>query len=200
MAKKTVAKKAPKKTTPKKGIRGAETEKSHKRRVSIGFYENYLVGKGIDVGYRGDTPDAEPITEGTIGVDLDYPGYDGYTFPFKDEEFDFVYSSHCLEHLDKPGHFYLENMRVVKKGGFIIIAVPHKWLYEKKEAPPSRFNADHKRFYTPGSLLQEIEKYLPPTKYRVRHLMDCDEGHDYSQDPTEHSKGEYQIELVLQKL
>jgi hypothetical protein len=34
-----------------------------------------------------------------IGVDLDFPGYDGTTLPFADESVDTVYSSHMLEHV-----------------------------------------------------------------------------------------------------
>jgi len=89
---------------------------------------------------------------------------------------------------------------VLKIGGHLVIAVPHRDLYERKPTLPSRFNTDHKRFYTPGLLLKEIEEALPVGGYRIRSLRDIDEGFDYTIPPERHAAGCYEIELVLQKL
>ena len=78
--------------------------------------------------------------------------------------------------------------------------MPHQCLYEKKAAPPSRWNEDHKRFYTPGSLLAEFEESLPPNGYRIRHLTDNDLGYLYDIGPEQHAAGCYEIELVIQKI
>ena len=40
----------------------------------------------------------------------------------------------------------------------LIIAVPHKFLFENRTELPSRGNTDHKCFYAPASLLPEIEE------------------------------------------
>ena len=64
----------------------------------------------------------------------------------------------------------------------------------------ARFNPDHKRFYTSGSLLAELEESLPVAGFRVRSLREIDTGFDYSLAPDQHAKGCYDIELVVQKL
>jgi tetratricopeptide (TPR) repeat protein len=78
--------------------------------------------------------------------------------------------------------------------------VPHQFLYEKRRSLPSSFNADHKRFYTPGLLLGEFEASLRPNTYRVRHLRDNDDNYTYEIGPGIHSGGGYEIELVVQKI
>jgi SAM-dependent methyltransferase len=133
-------------------------------------------------------------------VDTNYEGYDGRTLPFPDNSQDYVYSSHCLEHIADYQQAIKEWYRVVKVGGHIVTVVPHKYLYEKKEQLPSNWNEDHKRFYTPASLLQEFEQTLEPNSYRVRLLEDGDTGFNYSIPPEKHSSGEYEITLVIQKI
>lgn len=182
-----------------KKVCGPETQKALSRRKSEGFLKKYCGGKGIDIGYRGEIPDAVPLP-GAIGVELDYPGYDGKRLPFEDGSLDFVYSSHCLEHISDWRSAIVEYFRVLKVGGFLVLAVPHQFLYEKRRSLPSMYNGDHKRFYTPASLLAEVESSLAPNSYRLRHLKDCDVGYDYSIPPARHSAGEYEIECVLQKI
>jgi len=113
---------------------------------------------------------------------------------------DCVYSSHLLEHVVDPGETIRDWYRVLRVGGHIVTVVPHQHLYEKKLEPPSRFNGDHKRFYTPGRLLAEFEIALQPNSFRVRHLKDNDRGHDYSIPPEKHSNWCYEIELVIEKI
>jgi ubiquinone/menaquinone biosynthesis C-methylase UbiE len=144
--------------------------------------------------------DAIPITETAVGVDIDYPQYDGRTLPFADESQDAVYSSHCLEHI--PGYIRAiqEWYRVTKVGGHVITVVPHAHLYERLQRPPSRWNAEHERFYTPASLLAEFEAALRPNSYRVRYLEDNDLDYDYSVDLSYHPIGCYEIVLVIEKI
>ena len=178
-----------------------ETRKSYKRRVESGFINKYLRGKVIDIGYKGyEEKNIVPVVENAIGFDLDWPGYDGKNMPFEDESFDCVYASHVLEHIEDYSYALREWFRILKTGGYMIIAVPHKYLYEKRDKLPSRWNADHKRFYTPSSLLYEIETSLIPNTYRIRHLIDDDEGYNYEIGPDKHCGGCCQIELVIQKL
>jgi hypothetical protein len=43
-----------------------------------GFFSAYMAGEVIiDVGFRGGRDDAVPILPHAIGVDLDFPEYDG---------------------------------------------------------------------------------------------------------------------------
>lgn len=179
---------------------GEESFKTYKQKIDNGFFDKYMIGKGAELGYAGYIPNVVPILENCDGYDLNTPGYDGKTVPVPDGYYSYVYSSHFLEHVDDRLEAIREQFRVTKKGGYIIIVVPSKLLYEKKESLPSRWNADHKVMYQPSNLLQEIESALIPNSYRVRHLQENDENHDYNQSDLEHSKGSYEIELVLQKL
>lgn len=179
---------------------GEETSKSHEDKLANGFYEKYMSGAGLDIGFSGYIPGVVPVLETAIGVDKNYPGYDGKSLPFADESKDYVYSSHCLEHIADFKGTIREWFRVVKIGGYIITVVPHKFLYEKKDKLPSRYNGDHKRFYTPASLLNEFEDSLEPNSYRVRLLEDGDKEFDYTIPPDKHSSGQYEITLVIQKI
>ena len=182
-------------------MKGPETQKSEERRIREGFFSRFMRGEGLDIGYKGSLRDqAEPVWPSATGVDEDYPGYDGKKLPFADESQDYVYSSHCLEHIKDPMTPLKEWFRVVKTGGHLVITVPHRDLYEKKAFLGSRWNGAHKRFYTPASLLAEVEAAFEVNSYRIRYMQDCDEGYDYSIPPTIHPHGEYQIEIVIQKI
>jgi SAM-dependent methyltransferase len=180
---------------------GPETSHSHQRREAEGFYSKFLSGDSIlDIGYRGGDPNSVPVTENAIGIELDYPGYDGLHLPFETTSQDSVFASHCLEHIEDYKTVLADWYRVLKIGGYLIIAVPHRDLYERKATLPSRFNGDHKRFYTPASLLTEIEESLPVGGYRIRSLKDVDTGFNYGILPDQHAQGSYEIELVIQKI
>lgn len=179
---------------------GEESSKTYDQKIHNGFFDQYMSGKGLELGYKGYLQGIVPILESAIGVDLDYPGYDGKTLPFADESQDYVYNSHTLEHISNWEQAIKEWFRVTKVGGHIIIIVPHAYLYEKKFSLPSRWNGDHKRFYTPGHLLMEIESSLQPNTYRVRYCQDNDQHFDYTIPPEKHSGGCYEIECVIQKI
>jgi SAM-dependent methyltransferase len=178
-----------------------EAGRTFNEKLNNGFFSTYMAGEvTIDVGYRGAFEDAVPILPHAIGVDLDYPEYDGKRLPFPDESIDTVYSSHMLEHVTDFRTTIRDWHRVVRFGGFLVCVVPHQFLYEKRRSLPSSWNADHKRFYTPASLLGEFEASLRPNTYRVRHLCDSDENYTYGVGPEAHSGGGYEIELVVQKI
>lgn len=48
-----------------------------------------------------------------------------FPYPFKSEEFDYIYCSHILEHADDLFRTLRELLRIVKKDGIIHIRVPH---------------------------------------------------------------------------
>jgi len=173
----------------------------------IGSYKEYLRGKGLDIGSKGYTGEFNEIgsspLENATGVDLDYPDYDGINLPFETESQDFVHSSHMLEHVptENLAKVFQEQHRVLKVGGHLVISVPHQFLYERKTELPSIWNRDHKRFYTPASLMREIEESLEPNTYRVRILQDRDKDYDYSRPLSKgHPVGEYSIECVIEKI
>lgn len=182
---------------------GGETSKTYQIKIDSGFLDKYLSGDNIlEIGHRGGT-DVQTdlgIVPNATGVDIGFPGYDGIHLPFDDYSQDAVYSSHCLEHIDDYKNALREWFRVIKIYGYLIIAVPHYQLYEKKNTPPSRYNPDHKRFYHPGRLLNEIYESLPKGEWRLRQCEDHDIGFDYSIPANVHSVGTYEIECVIQKL
>lgn len=182
---------------------GAESRKSFDQKLESGFWERYIGGsKVLDIGFKGalGALGVVPIVEGAIGIDLDYPGYDGRTLPFGDNTQDAVYSSHCLEHIPDYIKAIQEWHRVVRVGGHIITVVPSMALYERRRRPPSKRNLSHARFYTPSSLLAEFEQALAPNTYRIRHLAENDAGYDYESKPELPPQGCYEIELVVEKI
>lgn len=182
---------------------GTESQKSWVDKGCSGwdsFFQRYMTGHGLDIGFAGYTEGAQPILDTAIGVDTNYPGYNGRDLPFADNSQCYVYSSHCLEHIQNYKQAIQEWFRVTEINGHVVTVVPHQFLYEKKNNPPSHWNGDHKRFYTPASLLREFEESLEPNSYRVRFLEDGDRGFDYSIGPGNHSGGEYEITLVIQKI
>jgi SAM-dependent methyltransferase len=181
---------------------GPEVRKTYKRRIEGGFFDRFLSGEHIlDIGYKGGNPKALPIVPHALGVDRDYVGYDGIRLPFPDASQDAVHSSHCLEHICDYRSALAEWFRVLKVGGYLVLTVPHRWLYERKPTPTSRFGGnEHLRFYTVGSLAAEIEAALPAGSYRIRVLRDNDDEFNYSIPPELHPEGCYEIELVLQKI
>jgi SAM-dependent methyltransferase len=179
---------------------GEESSKTYQDKLNNGFFEKYMFGKGAEIGFAGYISGTVPILENCDGYDLNTVGYNGLHINVPDGYYDYLYSSHTLEHISDYKENIREWLRVVKSGGFIITVVPHRDLYEKKLTLPSRFNGDHKRFYTAASLLKEFEDSLPINSYRVRHLRENDEGHNYNDPPEKHGRHLYEIELVIQKL
>lgn len=179
-----------------------ESSKSFKQRLDSGFFAKYCSGDVVlDVGYRRSASDqTRPVLPYAIGVDDDYPDYNGITLPFESLSVDTVYSSHLFEHLRVFHVNVLDWYRVLKVGGFIVAMVPHQHLYEKRARPPSRWNVDHYQFYTPAKLLALFEDLLPPNCYRVRHLADNDRDYSYDLGPDKLPAGCYEIELCIQKI
>lgn len=180
---------------------GEELRKTYRLYEQDGFFQQYFSGPNIlDIGYKGYVADAQPIFPHAIGVDMDYPGYDGRTLPFPDESQDTVFASHALEHIPDYRQALREWFRVLRIGGHMVVAVPHQYLYERIVALPSRFNGDHQRLYTAAALMAEVEDALDPMSYRLRLLHDNDADFDYTIPPERHAGGCYELVMVLQRI
>lgn len=118
-----------------------EVEKSRKIWKEGGLELKALTGKGIDIGC-GDVP----VFPHVKPFDLEDGDANKITDYVKDQ-FDFVYASHCLEHMHKPKDAAHEWWKLVKPGGYLFFAVPDEDLYEQGVFP-SRFNPDHKATFT----------------------------------------------------
>jgi len=117
-----------------------------------------LRGSGIDIGCGPD-----PLTPSVRRFDV-ADGDANQITRFVQEQFDFVYSSHCLEHMQNPRSALLEWWRLVKPGGHLIVIVPDEDLYEQGVFP-SRFNPDHRATFT----LFKSQSWSP-VSFNVREL------------------------------
>jgi SAM-dependent methyltransferase len=96
---------------------------------------------GIDIGCGPD-----PVTPSARRFDVEH-GDANVISQYVKDQFDFVYSSHCLEHMNDPRKAILDWWKLVKPGGFLFVTVPDEDLYEQGVFP-SRFNEDHKATFT----------------------------------------------------
>ena len=128
-----------------------ECQKSILRRLhDPAFHQFYFVGDGIDIGggddglenYKALFPRIRSVKN------WDLPDGDAQLMQgVGDETFDFVHSSHCLEHMRDPYEALRHWWRILKPHGHLIVIVPDEDLYEQG-VWPSTFNGDHKRTFT----------------------------------------------------
>lgn len=182
-----------------------ETAKAYSRRLEEGYFDKYCQGSGIDIGYGGDLlrlPDhvrahVRPWDIGNGDATL-MNGIPAATF-------DFVYSSHCLEHVYFPVTALRNWWRILKPGGFLLLNIPHRDLYEKRLRLPSAWNSDHKTFWL-------VSRNEPPNTYGIVPLIRQELEDAFilraepvtsgwqATPPDEHSIGEFSIEVVVQKM
>jgi len=128
-----------------------ECSKSISRRLADSNFSNrYFVGSGVDIGGKPDPlvlyREFFPRMESVKTWDWD-DGDAQFLAGVADETYDFVHSSHCLEHLVEPREGLVNWLRVLKSGGYLVITVPDEDLYEQGVFPSS-FNRDHKWTFT----------------------------------------------------
>lgn len=132
------------------GIGGGASLSMQRRVHDSRFATRYFVGAGLDVGGGGDSlalfVELFPLIKNVVIYDA-AQGDAQKLANVERESFDFLFSSHCLEHM-RDATEALENwIRVVRRGGHLIISVPDEDLYEQG-VWPSTFNADHKITFT----------------------------------------------------
>lgn len=83
--------------------------------------EHFCVGKGLDIGgfYKWSLPGAIPIN-----ISDKILKYDAYKLP-KYDELDYIFSSHCLEHLENPIHALEYWKTKLRSGGVMFLYLPH---------------------------------------------------------------------------
>ncbi len=101
--------------------------------------KSYFRGKCIDIG-ADNGRHLFLMPKGSIGLDhyTDYfedytkAGFEGVQcdlnqgiLPFKDNDFDTILFSHCLEHIEMPNRIIKEVFRILKSGGTLIVGVPN---------------------------------------------------------------------------
>jgi SAM-dependent methyltransferase len=116
-------------------------ETSKTRRLWTDVEMRLLTGDGIDIGCGSD-PVFPTVRRFDVG-----DGDANHITDYVSDTFDFVYSSHCLEHMHDARHALSEWWKLVRPGGVMMVIVPDEDLYEQGVFP-SRFNPDHKATFT----------------------------------------------------
>jgi SAM-dependent methyltransferase len=124
-----------------------ECSKSIARRLAdSNFVRRYFVGRGVDIGGKPDPLNLYRPLFDRMGELRTWDLEDGdaqFMVGVPDGHFDFVHSSHCLEHLVDPATGLKSWLRITREGGYLVITVPDEDLYEQGVFP-STFNRDHK--------------------------------------------------------
>ena len=188
-----------------------EQSKSAKRRFNNGkFHNQYFVGHGIDIGAGNDSlAQYLHVFRGIQRIDSwDQPQGDAqYMASVLNDKYDFVHSSHCLEHMVDP-HIALSHwIRITRPGGYLIVTVPEGRLYEH-DMWPSRFNGDHKwnfrisRTLGPSSicLVDLLMDFSNDVEIHKIELIDDFFNPEDTTDQTRSVTTECSIEFILQKV
>ena len=144
-----------------------ECSKSIQRRLAdANFLRSYFVGSGVDIGGK---PDPLALYKSLFPLMTDIKTWDWedgdaqFLEGVEDNTYDFVHSSHCLEHLRNPEEGLKNWFRVIREGGYLIITIPEEDLYEQGVFP-STFNGDHKwtcLLYTSPSPRDKRQSRMP---------------------------------------
>lgn len=190
-----------------------ETSKALIRRLSdVRFANTYFVGNGIDIGAGNDSlgqwQQQFPLIESVYSWDI--PDGDAQLMAsVADNTYNFVHSSHCLEHLYDPYEGFDNWIRICKPGGHIITTIPDEDLYEQG-VWPSTFNPDHKVSWTilkdqswsPSSinLLEFLYQYKDKIEVLKIELVNGSFIYDTQRyDQTYHGISECAIEFIVRK-
>lgn len=133
------------------------------------FTVPYCVGNGLDLGSAGD-----PVVPWAIQVELPESLYNCYQsfplwgpvqwrgdarcLPFRDETMDFVYSSHLLEDFEDWTPVLAEWLRVLKRGGNLIVMVPDKERFNEAIRKGGGGNSNHKHEAYLGELTSVLSE------------------------------------------
>lgn len=187
------------------------TKQMSRRSTDHRFASRWFVGHGIDIGCGNDPLSKFANQLPNMSTLRPWDVEDGdaqYMNGVPDDTYDFVHSSHCLEHLVDPWVAMSHWWRICKVGGHLIVTVPDEDMYEQG-VWPSTFNTDHKYTFTvykthswsPVSInVTELVTDLPVEVLKIEKL---DAFFLYGQprwDQTINTASESGIEFVLRKL
>lgn len=130
------------------------------------FLAGYCTGRGADLGCG-----RAKIVPAAIGVELNFYGnrrqstlHSGENYfnhdlnngcpMFRDNELDYVYSSHVLEDFVDPEVKLTEWTRITKPNGWLILVLPHEDYYPKAGTPEA--NPHHKRDWSQSVLIDMV--------------------------------------------
>jgi SAM-dependent methyltransferase len=179
------------------------------RRYEMNEVIEYTRGTGIDIGCG-----LNKIHSSAIGIDKRMSPSDfGYPFGaqiraegdklpwFESNTLDFVFSSHCLEHISDPIAALREWHRVLKHNGHLILILPHKRRYPPVGTPGA--NQDHKRDFLPQDIIASLEKIGPFRIVQTDTLFEKLKDNPWGQSEARkygHSSLNFSFEIVAAKL
>lgn len=150
----------------------------------------YLNGNGVDIASGG-----WPVVPWAIQLELPAEKFRWYNqrelpetielkgdacdLPFKDYTLDFVYSSHYIEDVFDWLPVLKEWTRCVKIGGFIVILLPDKALWNAAIAKGQPPNCEHRHESRPGELSEVFAQYFGHFHVVEDRLSNAHEG-DYN--------------------
>jgi SAM-dependent methyltransferase len=155
-------------------------QESYKTKKILGErFRTLFSGKGIDIGCGNS-----PMTANCVQFDQKDGDANHITEYIKDK-FNWVFSSHVLEHMNDPYQAIQEWFKLVAPEGRLIVTVPDEDLYEQGMFP-SKYNKDHKWTFTISK-----EKSWSPKSVNIKDLVATldgeveeitlqDKGYDYS--------------------
>lgn len=194
---------------------GCETARCYPRRLQQGVFHTHFRAStsmapeiiGIDIGHGFDilhVPDVPNIR--AWGWEI-WHGDGTYLEGVPDRSVDFIYNSHVLEHLDESVEAIANWIRVCADGGTVMIAVPHRFYYEKVKVLPSVYNDDHRRLYLPFtneapdtvSFYDEVVAGIEASGRRcdIAYMDQDTVGNTNWGNPDEHPNGRVSIEVVI---
>jgi len=164
----------------------------------------FLSGKGVDLGCG-----ANPIAGATIGVDKSGLGTDNvecgdWLAKQKAESFNWVFSSHYLEHEVLWSGILHKSCKILKKGGLIFLYLPDKNAYKDKNGNDP--NQEHVNHWDRVSFIEDLKKQKIDEKLDIIFSEDrvtVLDGHVFTgngntENPT-NVKCEYSFVVVLRK-
>jgi SAM-dependent methyltransferase len=190
-----------------------ETSKALIRRLhDIRYVNTYFTGAGIDIGaggdgltkYRQQFPFITEIKEWDR-ADGDAQFMEGVA----DNTYNFIHSSHCLEHINDPYEAFEHWIRICKPGGHIITTIPEEDLYEQG-VYPSTFNGGHittwtimkEESWSPVSinLLEFLYQFKAQIEIKKIELLNASYIYDVTRfDQTYDHISECAIEFIVRK-
>jgi predicted SAM-dependent methyltransferase/ADP-heptose:LPS heptosyltransferase len=143
----------------------------------------YMRGSGLDIGCgpwkispHAVGVDGKNYINGTSGPNL---VMNCITLPiFGDGVFDFVYSSHLLEHIVDTEGTLREWLRVLSEDGYLILYLPHKLFYPNIGQPGA--NPDHKHDFLPQDIINIMRRLSAKVGLELIENEERNGGDEYS--------------------
>lgn len=157
---------------------GATTLALSRRLADPRYAQRWFVGRGLDIGAGPDGLGRSHTWPHAVIREWDMADGDATTLPgIAPESFDFVYSSHCLEHISDIGAALRRWWTVLKPGGYLVVVVPDFQLYERGIWPSRIQPEGHKHILQPYDVAWLLHRHARGAQFE--HVMYLAAGFDF---------------------